>query len=75
MQLTYRGIQHNNTSTALFPAPQGTAIYRGVTYSILPSHSATTLTAMLKYRGIAYAQTGVKPPEVTYQPGSRPAMA
>jgi hypothetical protein len=76
MQLTYRGIPYNHTPESLLTmAPDRTGIYRGVTYSILPTHPIAIVAANLKYRGIAYAQGCIKTPETVYQSGSRPAAA
>lgn len=76
MQLTYRGIQYNHASDSrLTMAPDHTATYRGVTYSILPIRSVALTAAKLKYRGIAYAQGRIKTLETVYQPGSHPVAA
>jgi hypothetical protein len=76
MQLTYRGIQYNHASDSrLTMAPDRTATYRGVDYSILPTCPVALIAANLKYRGIAYAQGRVRTPETVYQPGSHPVAA
>jgi hypothetical protein len=76
MQLTYRGIQYTNAPISLTMVDSHrTGTYRGVTYSILPTHPVALVAANLKYRGIAYAQGCVKTSETVYQPGSRPAAA
>jgi len=71
MQLTYRGISYNTEPTSITTVDSGlTATYRGVSYHLLKSNAVATLPQKpMMYRGIV-----IGAPEVTYHPGTRPAM-